>query len=64
MPPDVTIEKNMDIAYFPSLPVVRARGIYVIDKKQQTDMCRKSNCRHSTLLPVIFTIFCPHGNFF
>ena len=30
----------------------------------QTDMCRKSNCRHPTLLPGIFTIFCPHGNFF
>ena len=61
MPPDITIEKNMDVAYFPSLPIVRECDIYVIDKKQQTDKCRKSNYRHPTLLP---GIFCPHGNFF
>ena len=61
MPLECSTEKNMDVAYFPSLPVVRRRGIYTIDRKQKPDGCRKNSSRHPTLLPGIFTLFCQHG---
>ena len=63
MPMECSLDNNMDIAYFPTLPIVRARGKYSIDKNYQlADSCRKTSSRHPTLLPGIFTLFCQHGN--
>lgn len=55
-------ESPSDMAYYPSLPVVRDRGVYVADKTStQLDKCKKKSLRHPSLLPGIFTLFCPHG---
>lgn len=53
------------IAFFPGLPVQRARGLYLVDKQAQKESsqrkCKKLGKGHRTLLPGIFTIFCQHG---
>ncbi|XP_052100691.1 uncharacterized protein LOC127734717 [Mytilus californianus] len=49
------------LAYFPNLPKIRCRGLYVMDKKMDEKVCTKKGSRHPSLLPGIFTVFCPHG---
>lgn len=48
-------------SYFPSLPKLRCRPMYKSDKKPDNFMCSKKYPGHPSLLPGIFTIFCPHG---
>lgn len=50
-----------DLSYFPGLPKIRSRGIYVADKKSNDTICTKRSSRHPALLPGIFTLFCEHG---
>ena len=49
------------LAFFPNLPKIRSRGFYVMDKKISEKICSKKGSRHPSLLPGIFTVFCPHG---
>jgi hypothetical protein len=64
-PVTLTEENKVDLAYFPSLPRVRVRGLYQADKKASGHgrACRKRSSKHLSLLPGIFTIFCQHGNY-
>lgn len=50
-----------DMAFFPSLPVIRSRGTYAMDKSLQTKICTKHRTGHPTLLPGVFTLYCKHG---
>lgn len=51
-----------ELAYFPSLPKVRARGMFESDQhNQKVIKCTKQSSGHPSLLPGIFTLFCPHG---
>ena len=52
---------DLDVAFFPSLPVIRSRGTYAMDKSFQTKICTKHRTRHPTLLPGVFTLYCKHG---
>ena len=57
--------KNEDSdAFFPHLPLIRQRGHYLADRKLQriqSGKCTKKSSRHPSLLPGVFTMFCPHG---
>ncbi|KAK3109037.1 hypothetical protein FSP39_021641 [Pinctada imbricata] len=59
--------KNTEMSFFPHLPALQSRGKYIADKssekrtKAYSQRCRKKNPGHPTLLPGVFTIFCPHG---
>ena len=63
-PATLTEENKVDLAYFPTLPRVRVRGVYQADKRASGHgrACRKRSSKHPSLLPGIFTIFCQHGN--
>lgn len=51
-----------ELAYFPSFPKVRARGMFNADCHQRKVVkCTKQSSGHPSLLPGIFTLFCPHG---
>jgi hypothetical protein len=50
-----------DLSYFPGLPKIRSRAVYVADKKSNDTICTKRSSRHPALLPGIFTLFCEHG---
>ena len=51
-----------ELAFFPSLPKVRARGSYECDRKNpKLPGCTKQSSGHPSLLPGIFTLYCPHG---
>lgn len=53
-----------ELAYFPSLPKVRSRGLYSADQHTTKGVkCTKQSSGHPSLLPGIFTLFCPHGKF-
>lgn len=53
-----------ELAYFPSLPKVRARGTFEADQhNNKVIKCTKQSSGHPSLLPGIFTLFCPHGEF-
>ncbi|XP_061188793.1 uncharacterized protein LOC133196966 [Saccostrea echinata] len=69
---DDSIEESVDVeemSFFPSLVKYRNRGLFEMDRKSgQTmkkknvgDGCVKKSLGHPSLLPGIFTIFCPHG---
>ena len=61
MPPDNKTELQ-ELAYFPSLPKVRGRGMFTADCRQcKVAKCTKQSSGHPSLLPGIFTLFCPHG---
>lgn len=47
--------------YFPSLEKYCSRPTYVSDKRRENYVCSKSYKGHPSLLPGIFTLFCPHG---
>lgn len=51
-----------NISYFPTLEVVRGRGLYSSDKDiTRARECTKMSRGHPSLLPGIFTLFCNHG---
>ena len=50
-----------DLSYFPGLPKIRSRSVYVADKKSNDSICTKRSSKHPALLPGIFTLFCEHG---
>ena len=53
-----------ELAFFPNLPKVRARGIFKVDSHTCHEIkCTKQSSGHPSLLPGIFTLFCPHGEF-
>lgn len=54
---------NVEMAHFPNLPLLRSRGFFAADAANNKSMpiCRKQYPGHPTLLPGIFTIYCPHG---
>ena len=61
---DVNVTNNSidsDLYYFPALPKVRSRDLYVADKKSNDSFCTKRSSKHRALLPGIFTLFCQHG---
>lgn len=47
--------------YFPSLKKYCSRPTYMSDKRCESYMCSKTYRGHPSLLPGIFTLFCPHG---
>ena len=50
------------LAFFPSLPQVRSRNSYYVDKQhKQRSVCTKNSSGHPTLLPGTFTLYCQHG---
>lgn len=56
-----------ELVFFPSLPKLRNRGLYAADLARDTNKsrsCRKQYGGHPTLLPGIFTVYCPHGEFY
>lgn len=55
--PDLQIKK---LCYFPQLSPIRKRKTYAADRSQSST-CTKKSSGHPTLLPGIFTLFCPHG---
>ena len=52
-----------ELAYFPCLPKIRDRGFYDIDSSSKAVGCTKQSSGHPTLLPGIFTVYCPHGKY-
>ena len=57
---------NIDeLSFFPSLKKYRNRGKFEMDnnrmKKGKSTGCQKRYLGHPSLLPGIFTMFCPHG---
>lgn len=50
-----------ELSYFPCLPKIRVRGSYHIDSQCRAVGCTKQSGGHPTLLPGIFTLYCPHG---
>ncbi len=60
-------DKSTDLSsFFPSLPIMRNRGSYDIDKQQHASadmICGKNYRGHPTLLPGIFTVYCCHSKF-
>lgn len=47
--------------YFPSLEKSCSRQTYVSDKRREKYLCSKAYKGHPSLLPGVFTLFCPHG---
>lgn len=58
-----TITEGDDCCYYPNLPQCRQRGFYASDKSSNISTCTKVHRGHPSLLPGIFTIFCPHGTY-
>lgn len=59
---DHEIDDDTDeLAFFPSLMKCRNRGRYLEDSCKTDPSCRKSYSGHPTLLPGLFTLYCPHG---
>lgn len=55
-------DMSEDLSYFPCLPKVRVRGVYNVDSQKRKGVeCNKQSSGHPTLLPGIFTVYCPHG---
>lgn len=57
----VSAQSNNTHSYFPCLPVLWDWHRYKSDKHKDTLSCTKLYRGHPSLLPGIFTIFCPHG---
>ena len=59
-PEDASVENGEchidNLSYFPGLPKIRSRGIYVADKKSNDTICTKRSSRHPALLPGIFIL--------
>ena len=56
-------DMNKQLTFFPSLPVLRNRPLFVADKQRgnKEGVCGKMYKGHPTLLPGIFAIYCSHG---
>ena len=50
-------------SYYPNLPTQRLRGVYRSDTNPKETTCSKTYRGHPSLLPGIFTAFCPHGKY-
>lgn len=64
MCPSEEANEDDELSFFPSLPQFRRRGSFVADKhgsKVKEDFCNKFSKGHPSLLPGVFTVFCPHG---
>ena len=55
-------QDSFPLACYPSLHAVCKRGKYEADFRKPLGSCRKIGTRHPSLLPGIFTVFCPHGS--
>ena len=56
------VEESEELSYFPNLPVIQPRGKYEADKHVRRGIgCTKHSSGHPSLLPGIFSLFCPHG---
>ena len=51
------------MSLFPSLSTCRPRGHYGMDEKKSDNSCQKKYKGHPSLLPGVFTVYCPHGMF-
>ena len=49
------------MSFFPSLPVIRKRGRYAMDKVKDEKLCTKNYTSHKNLTAGIFTLYCIHG---
>ena len=58
---DVREDILRELSYFHCLPKVRVRGSYSVDSRRKAVGCTKQSGGHPTLLPGIFTVYCPHG---
>ena len=57
-------EDNSQLSFFLSLPCVRPRNHYCADRQsQQKIVCTKNSSGHPSLLPGIFTLYCPHRTY-
>lgn len=54
-------DSEVDMAFFPSLQVCRHRGSYQMDAVKTQKTCSKKYKGHPSLLPGVFTLYCPHG---
>lgn len=64
MCPSEEANEDDELSLFPSLPQFRRRGSFVADKhgsKVKEAFCNKFSKGHPSLLPGVFTVFCPHG---
>lgn len=57
----VSDQESLPLACYPSMPAVCKRGRYEADCRKPVGSCKKTGARHPSLLPGIFTVFCPHG---
>lgn len=65
--PSENPDDDDSLCYFPALPKVRKRGLFVADSKGSKTMeefCKKFAKGHPSLLPGVFTLFCEHGKIF
>ncbi|XP_060601822.1 uncharacterized protein LOC132755047 [Ruditapes philippinarum] len=55
-----------ELSFFPCLPKYRSRGRFQKDASQVKNKvhCTKKYAGHPSLLPGVFTIFCPHGIYY
>ena len=55
-------DMNKQLTFFPLLPVLRKRPLFLADKQRgnKEDVCGKMYKGHPTLLPGIFAIYCSH----
>ena len=49
------------MSYFPTLPMLRRRGRYVMDAVKDETICTKNYPSHQKLTSGIFTLYCIHG---
>jgi hypothetical protein len=55
--------EEAEMSFFPSLSTCRPRGHYGMDEKKSDNSCQKKYKGHPSLLPGVFTVYCPHGMF-
>jgi len=56
-------EDDQSMCYLPNWPALCIRGRYKkdVERKECQHNCRKESRGHPSLLPGIFTLYCPHG---
>ena len=55
-------QPEQSIRFFPSLPSIRKRKLYIVQTKVQGEVyATKKSYGHPSLLPGVFTLFCKHG---
>ena len=57
---DLPLQED-ELSFFPSLHKYRERGVFEGDRFKSKHSCRKLYPGHPSLLPGIFTLYCPHG---